>query len=1003
MSKIQLYIRRIEERDPTLGVIDLSNCKLTVEDVETITPYLKLTTATTLNIQGNDIASKSVRMLTETLKNSVITTFNLANNNLSLKSIQALTDHIADTPVQTLILDNNDIPVGSLHVLVTVLQNSSVTILSLENTNLGTDNIKGLAENIAKTKIKVLNLSGSKRIGPKELSILIPALRSSRVIKLNLAQCELSFPSIQALADHIAGTPVQTLILDDNDVPTGSLYVLVTALKNSNVTTLSLKNTNLGTDNIKGLAENIAKTKIKVLDLSGSKRIGPKELSILIPAFKDSNVTTLNLGNDNLSVKSIQTLATNIVMTPIQTLILADNDLEPESLDLLTLRLRNTLVSKLNLARNKLSLESITNLANNLLFMPLLSLDLRGNPIDSARLQKLAEAMYKNHTIIELKLDDIANDHESIEILRRIKEYLERNDNTPGVLPSLDNELVASDLLQVKNPSKSWHFSAHLLAQANKAEKENGFALLPAGVEDIGKLLQLYFLCPVPGYDVRRVEIIYSRNQSQIFERRMQVLNTRAEPASAAAFAPKWSTEYDACWRAEVDIICRSMAAPYHDPDFPNIKLLPMWHGTKDDVLESVLRAGYACLAKTDVGFFGQGVYFTREAEYAYRVYSQGALILNEVAFYSAYPTIDGDMAKLMGKASYQNYDAHFVPVVPASNKPNEVNYFPAKPNQKHTYTELVVFDPNQCLPRYLVQLQPALPKNPLNLANNPHTLFFKGRVESVIYINLLAAAEYVYENYLSKPYTLKEGLGWQMDWEYCHPTSGIIIPRPNHGLAHTLRKLFYLPTAVEYYISYQKLSEIEEKQLKSDINVMQLALLFFISGRENDLGSVHNETNFHRFRRQSAYNFESYVRDARIQLNPIKFEQYKQALLWFYDANDLGYLKHIRLIMWQCHFIDLLRCLTPEQFNKSISYVEQCVGKIRCEQLVKLAEVCIEHTGDRLLGSMNQHDYQPDLFVDASTSTKKCTQYLRVACRKFEESVQAKPLTIVAAPQLVL
>lgn len=74
-----------------------------------------------------------------------------------------------------------------------------------------------------------------------------------------------------------------------------------------------------------------------------------------------------------------------------------------------------------------------------------------------------------------------------------------------------------------------------------------------------------------------------------------------------------------------------------------------------------------------------------------------------------AYPVIDGDMNKLMGKANYQNYDAHFVPVVPDDpNDPTTKSFYPCKPKQPAKYQELVVFDRAQCLPRYLVELQPS-------------------------------------------------------------------------------------------------------------------------------------------------------------------------------------------------------------------------------------------------------------------------------------------------------
>jgi hypothetical protein len=87
---------------------------------------------------------------------------------------------------------------------------------------------------------------------------------------------------------------------------------------------------------------------------------------------------------------------------------------------------------------------------------------------------------------------------------------------------------------------------------------------------------------------------------------------------------------------------------------------------------------------------------------------------MNWAACFSAYPVVDGDMDKLMGKANYQNYDVHIVPVVseqPLQDDP--ATYTPCKPGEIPRYTEMVVFDRAQCLPRYLVELQPSLPKAP--------------------------------------------------------------------------------------------------------------------------------------------------------------------------------------------------------------------------------------------------------------------------------------------------
>ena len=143
------------------------------------------------------------------------------------------------------------------------------------------------------------------------------------------------------------------------------------------------------------------------------------------------------------------------------------------------------------------------------------------------------------------------------------------------------------------------------------------------------------------------------------------------------------------------------MAKPYLDPNYPAVKILPLWHGTRPEILDSIFRAGYANLATTDSGYFGKGFYSAYEARYSYSVYAKGALILNWVAVFSAYPVIDGDMNALTGGANYGNYDGHFVPVR------GQGSFFtPCMPEQKPKYTEVVVFESSSCLPRYLVELQ---------------------------------------------------------------------------------------------------------------------------------------------------------------------------------------------------------------------------------------------------------------------------------------------------------
>ena len=261
--------------------------------------------------------------------------------------------------------------------------------------------------------------------------------------------------------------------------------------------------------------------------------------------------------------------------------------------------------------------------------------------------------------------------------------------------------------------TKSWHFDGKPFR-----DKIKGYKLFPASPLDFQKVLKCYEHHSVPGYDLRAVEVIYNPKMNRSFHLRMDALQARE---NNPAYAAKWPHEGDlqeCSWRKEIYDLWQKLAAPHVDQDFPAVKLLPLWHGTKPELLSSIFETGYANLATTDSGFFGKGIYSAHEAEYAYRVYSQGALILNWVATFSAYPVIKGDSINLVGKANYQNYDAHFVPVVPNDpDNPNEVSYYPCAPEEQYKYIEVVVFEQPLCLPRYLVTLQPVLPKTPSSLS----------------------------------------------------------------------------------------------------------------------------------------------------------------------------------------------------------------------------------------------------------------------------------------------
>ena len=300
----------------------------------------------------------------------------------------------------------------------------------------------------------------------------------------------------------------------------------------------------------------------------------------------------------------------------------------------------------------------------------------------------------------------------------KVSELIKRCWAAPEARPKAEEVAFALEQLLPKGKSsdeRAWHI--HLDRQV--VIHDEPYLLLPASEKDMAKVQSFYSHHPVPGFEIGSVKVIYNPDLNRAFSLHLGKLQQRA---SNSAFAPKWSWELENSeWREKIHLMYEALAKPYRDPEYPAVKLLPLWHGTSPAIVDSICRTGYANLATTDGGFFGKGLYSAYEAEYANRVYSKGALILNWVASFSSYPVVDGDMQKLTGKANYQNYDSHFVPVSPKNpSDPNEANYYPCKPDTQHTYTEVVVFDSAACLPRYLVELQPIESKKGVQQSKSP-------------------------------------------------------------------------------------------------------------------------------------------------------------------------------------------------------------------------------------------------------------------------------------------
>lgn len=244
----------------------------------------------------------------------------------------------------------------------------------------------------------------------------------------------------------------------------------------------------------------------------------------------------------------------------------------------------------------------------------------------------------------------------------------------------------------------------------------SGYRLLPAERQDWLKVLQYYRQHPVQGYDVGKVELVYNPDLQNKFSSSIKILQQRK---GNPFFVPDWSrTASDVSCRTPIHQQLLTLSRPYVDENCPDVKLMPLWHGTQTVNIHSILSAGYAPLGSTDE-YFGKGFYFTPEARYAHIYASRGGgdpshavLLLNWVASYSSYPIINTDFDRSTRRLVSQpaaKYDARFIPVVKDTLSHNYWDNIPIREGERHQNTEIVILNGDQVLPRYCITLQPTL------------------------------------------------------------------------------------------------------------------------------------------------------------------------------------------------------------------------------------------------------------------------------------------------------
>ncbi len=285
-------------------------------------------------------------------------------------------------------------------------------------------------------------------------------------------------------------------------------------------------------------------------------------------------------------------------------------------------------------------------------------------------------------------------------------------------------------------PESPWQMSPALFARGSQQPFEAGGTLykkcqvLPEDPEC--RFILTYFNHQKPiKYGISKIFCIQNPALTGKFTGDIPGIDKQAE-----TFIPQWDkhglvqerTRAIERWKDQVKQFHPiSIKRPTRTDTYPNIRVLPLWHGTSEAVCHSIASTGFTFFGKhhfsdpnampgafqsTDAGYFGSGVYFTTSAQYA-AMYNSGNLLIAWVSMREPFPVVNDvahpgkgkDMQTLRGGPMYQTYNAHYIPVAPIYNTPGCMDYFPCYQNQAPVCDELVVVQTSQTLPRFWIEL----------------------------------------------------------------------------------------------------------------------------------------------------------------------------------------------------------------------------------------------------------------------------------------------------------
>jgi len=249
--------------------------------------------------------------------------------------------------------------------------------------------------------------------------------------------------------------------------------------------------------------------------------------------------------------------------------------------------------------------------------------------------------------------------------------------------------------------SKDWTLKGHTMTPYQSYLIKNGDAIIcKPEVDTVVKLLQE----DLHGGDLVlcKVYAIYNENLLSDYEHCMSKLYNKWRVNPQLFKKEDWNKD-NLTWRSWVKDQLAKYISKFPWNKERMVPVVPMIHGTSDKAVWEICQTGFSTVSTVDDGWFGKGMYFTSFATYATKFYCKAndagekVLIISYVVPGNVYPVVESphdEKNSLKGQPVKNGYQSHYT-IVGSDGLPADA--------KKQCFDELVVFQENQVIPKYVV------------------------------------------------------------------------------------------------------------------------------------------------------------------------------------------------------------------------------------------------------------------------------------------------------------